>query len=102
VNLKILGLEFYFLNAQKMTTQSAIYLILSVSLYHCSCFFVFINTSPLQEQVFVLKPEQQLLEMNKESIDTMCKSIINKYIDREKCLAKFVANYNHNKKKNSI
>jgi hypothetical protein len=45
--------------------------------------------------------------LNKESTDVMCKSIVDKYIDRPNgfkniCLAEFVANYNHNQNKISI
>ena len=106
-NIRILKLGNVFLNAQQMSAQLAIYLILSIPLYHCSCSFAFINTSPLQERAFVLKPQQQLQKLDKESMDVMCKSIIDKYIDRPKslqdiCLAKFVANYNHIKNKISI
>jgi hypothetical protein len=80
---------------------------LSIPWYHCSCSFAFINTSPLQERAFVLKPEQQLLKLNKESTDVMCKSIVEKYIDRPNglkdiCLAELMANYNHNQNKISI
>lgn len=57
--------------------------------------------------MFVLKPQQQFLEFGEESIDVMCKSIIDKCTDRPNglrdiCLAEFVANFNHNKNKTSI
>ena len=66
-----------------------------------------VQRSLLQERAFVLKPQQQLQKLDKESMDVMCKSIIDKYIDRPKslediCLAEFVANYNHIKNKISI
>ena len=48
-NIRILKLGNAFLNAQQMLAQLAIYLILSIPLYHCSHSFAFINTSPLQE-----------------------------------------------------
>jgi hypothetical protein len=106
-NLRILKLGNAFLNAQQMSAQLAIYLILSIPLFHCSHSFAFINTSPLQERAFVLKPQQQLLKLNKEFTDIMCKSIVDKYIDRPNglkdiCLVEFVANYNHNRNKISI
>ena len=85
-NIRILKLGNAFLNAQQMSAQLAIYLILSIPLYHCSRSFAFINTSPLQERAFVLKPQQQLQKLDKESMDVMCKSIIDKYIDRPKSL----------------
>ena len=49
VNIRILKLGNAFLNAQQMSAQLAIYLILSILLYHCSRLFAFINTSLLQE-----------------------------------------------------
>ena len=105
-NIRILKLDNVFLNAQQISTQVAVYLILFISLYHCSCLFVFINTSPLQKQAFVLKP-QQLQKLDKEFMDVMCKSIFDKCIDWPKslehmCLEEFVANYNHIKNKISI
>jgi hypothetical protein len=42
-----------------MSAQLAIYLILSIPLYHCSRFFAFINTSPLQELAFELTSKGQ-------------------------------------------
>ena len=80
-NIRILKLGNAFLNAQQLLAQLAIYLILSIPLYHCSRSFAFINTSPLQERAFVLKPQQQLQKLDKESMNVMCKSIIDKYIN---------------------
>lgn len=106
-NLRILKLGNAFLNAQQMSAQLAIYLILSIPLYHCSRSFSFINTSPSHERAFILKPQYQLLKLDKECTEVMCKSIIDKYIDRPDnleniCLAAFVADYNHSKNKISI
>ena len=61
-NINFLKLGNAFLNAQQMSAQLGIYLILSIPLYHCSYSFASINTSPLQEQAFVLKPQQQQLQ----------------------------------------
>ncbi len=52
VNIRIQKLS----NAQQMSTQLVVYLVLSIPLYHSSQTFNFINTSPCQEHVFVLKP----------------------------------------------
>ena len=69
------------MNVQQKSAKLAIYLILSIPLYYCSCFFAFINTSPLQERAFVLKPHQHL-KLDKESTGVMCKSILHKFLDR--------------------
>jgi hypothetical protein len=55
-NTRILKLGNAFLNAQQMLAQLAIYLVLSLPLYHASRTFEFINTSPYNERAFVLKP----------------------------------------------
>ena len=104
---KNLKLEHALSNAQQMLAQLAIYLILSIPLYHCSRSFSYINTSPSRERAFILKPQYQLLELDKDCTKVMCKSIIDKYIDRPSnseniCLATFVANYKYYKNKNSI
>ena len=57
-NLRTFNLGNTFLNVQQISAQLAIYLILSIPLYHCSHSFAFINTSPLQEQAFLLMPQQ--------------------------------------------
>jgi hypothetical protein len=105
-NLRILKLGNAFLNAQQMSTQFIVHLILCIPLYCYSYSFAFINTSPLQELAFIFKPQQQLLKLNKRSTNVMFKSIVDQYIDRpnglkDKCVVEFVANHNHNKNKTS-
>jgi hypothetical protein len=75
-NLRILKLGNAFLNAQQMSAQLAIYLILSIPKYHCLRSFAFINTSPIQERAFVLKPQQQLLKLNKRSTNIFERRLI--------------------------
>jgi hypothetical protein len=64
-----------------MVVQLATDLVFFLSLYHSSQTFQFINTSPLKECVFVLKSQVALNELKPNSIDMMCSSIINKYIN---------------------
>ena len=42
-----------FLNAQQMSAQLVVYVVLFIPLYHASRSFKFINTSPPQEQTFI-------------------------------------------------
>ncbi len=103
-NERILKLGNAFLNAQQMSAQLAVYLILSLPLYHASRTFKFINTSAPQDRAFVLKPQHVLLNLEPESTDIMCKSIIDRYIERPHslknvCLAEFVSNYSWSSKK---
>lgn len=105
-NIRIQKLGNAFLNAQQMSAQLAAYLVLSLPLHHASRSFKFINTSPLEERAFVLKPQTVLNQLEDDSTDIMCSSIIDKYIDRPKnldalSLVEFVSYYNVMKKKNS-
>ena len=95
-----------FLNAQQMSTQLAVYLVLSIPLHHASWSFKFINTSSLDEWAFVLKPQNVLDQLEADSTDIMSSSIIDKYLDRSKdydalSLSKFVSYYNMKNKKMS-
>jgi len=97
-NKQILKLGNAFLNAQQMSAQLVVYLILSLPLYHSSRSFKFMNTSPLGEPAFFLKPQKILSKLNPESRNVMCKSIIDRYIERPQllnhiCLAEFASNY---------
>ena len=81
-----------------MSAQLAIYLILSLPLYHTSRTFYFINTSAPQDRALILKPQHVLLQFEHESTNIMCKSIIDRYIERPHslknvCLAEYVSNY---------
>ncbi len=53
----------------------------SLTLYHSSQTFQFINTSLFEERVFVLKSQVALNELDLNSIHIMCSLIINKYIN---------------------
>jgi len=63
-----------------MIVQLVVYLVLSLPLYHSSQTFQFTNTYPFEECVFVLKSQVALNELEPDSIDITCPSIINKYI----------------------
>jgi hypothetical protein len=65
-----------------MVVQLEVYLVLFLPLYHSSQTFQFINTSPFEERVFVLKSQVALNELKSNSIDIMCLLIIDKYINR--------------------
>lgn len=67
-----------FLNAQQIFAQLAIYIVLSIHLYHSSCKWFFINTSPPSEWTFVLKSNKQLQNLPLESKDIKSFLIIDK------------------------
>lgn len=93
-----------FLNALQMSAQLAVCVVHFISLYHASRSFKFINTSPSQERTFVLKNIKSLKKLSPDSLDVMCKSEINKYIERPKVihnfnLIEYIADYNSNKRR---
>jgi hypothetical protein len=105
-NLKIQNLNNAFINAQQMVIQLATYFMFSLPLYHSSQTFQFINISSFKERVFVLKSQVALNELEPNSTNIMCSSIINKYINcpnqyESLSLTKFFFN-NINKKNSNI
>jgi hypothetical protein len=89
-----------------MDVQLVAYLVLSLPLYHSSKTFQFRNTSPSKKHVFVLKSQVASNELEPNSIDIICSSIIEKYINHPNqyeslSLAKFSSFYNILKNKNS-
>jgi hypothetical protein len=90
-----------FLNIQKMSTQKAVHIALSLPLTCCSRKCVFINTSPPEKHTFMLKPPILLQQEPENLEDVICLSIIDYYIQhpypiRHICLAKFVSHYKKN------
>jgi hypothetical protein len=70
-----------FLNIQQMVVQLIVYLVFSLPLYHSSRTCQFINISPFEQCVFVLKPQVALDELQPNSTHIMCLSIIDKNIN---------------------
>jgi len=62
-----------------MVAQLVAYLGLSLPLYYSFRTFQFINTSPFEEHVFMLKSQVTLNKLEPNSTDIMCLSIIDKY-----------------------
>jgi hypothetical protein len=88
-----------------MVLQLGAYLVFFLLLYHSFQTFQFINTFPFEERTFVLKSQVALNQLEPNSIDIMCSSIIDKYINCPSqyellSLVKFIFFYN-SKKKNS-
>jgi hypothetical protein len=65
-----------------MVAQLVAYLGLSLPLYHSFRTFQFIHISPFEKHVFVLKSQVALNELEPNSNNIMCSSIIDKYINR--------------------
>ena len=87
-----------FLNHRELSAQEAVYRILSLPLKMLSRKVVFVNTSPKQERVSLLKPADQLANLDTDSEDIYQTSLIDRYAARPDslnniCLAEFAANY---------
>ena len=87
-----------FLNSNLMSAQEATYHVLSLPLSKMSRQCVFINTSPINERVLILKPREKLQKLSGESTDIFMKDVFKKYAERQKdleniCLADFCSLY---------
>ena len=103
-NIRIWKMGNALFNAQQMYAQLVVYAVLSISSYHASRSFKFINTLPPQEWTFVLKNIKSLKELSPNFTNVMCKSKIDKYIKRPRVihnisLIKHVADYSINKRR---
>jgi hypothetical protein len=70
------------LNLQQMFVQQAVHIVLSLPLNSSSRACIFINTSPIDQHTFVLKPTFLLKQEPDDSEDVMCHSIIDYYIEQ--------------------
>ena len=77
-----------FLNSVEISAQEACYLTLQLPLKRSSRQIIFINTSPPEERVILLKPQSQLQNMDDEDEDIECKGLIPKYRERPKSMEK--------------
>ncbi|XP_061190194.1 uncharacterized protein LOC133198057 [Saccostrea echinata] len=85
-----------FLNFVEVSAQEASYLILQMPLTQASREVVFINTSPPEDRVFLLKHQDELNELPKDSTDIKADGMIQRYARRPKqlenwCLADVVS-----------
>lgn len=68
------------LNLQQMSAQQAVHIALSLPLSCSSRECIFVNTSPVDERTFMLKPPILLKQEPDDSEDVMCHSIVDYYI----------------------
>ena len=88
-----------FLTNVEIGAQEAAYLVLQMPLRRTSRSVVFINTSPPDERVVMLKPKHVLEEMKEDSTSIESENIVSLYQQRPKvlnnlCLADFVSKFN--------
>ncbi|XP_055856560.1 uncharacterized protein LOC129919626 isoform X2 [Episyrphus balteatus] len=94
-----------FLNSNLMSAQEAAYHVLSLPLSKSSRGHVFINTSPIESRLMMLKSNKFLQNLNSDSTDIFVENDFKKYSKRpvkheELCLADFVANFTHSRRQN--
>ncbi|VDI33111.1 Hypothetical predicted protein [Mytilus galloprovincialis] len=75
-----------FLNAIEISAQEASYLSLQLPLKKSSRQVIFINTSPPDQRVVLLKPQNQLESMNDDDDEIECKGLLSRYPERPKSM----------------
>jgi nucleoside-triphosphatase THEP1 len=91
-----------FMNCSEISAQEAAYWVLGLPLSTCSRDYIYINTSPPEERVFILKTTAELEELDDKSEDISIKGMLDHYIHRpldleQITLAEFSAMYNYSK-----
>lgn len=98
VKYQLKKLESTFLNHRDVSDQEAAYRLLSLPLKQSDSQVVFINTSPKERHILMLKPRSAILEMDIDSEDLYFNGLNERYTARpdslgDMCLAAFSANY---------
>ncbi len=92
-----------FLNHREISAQEAAYRLLSLPLKQATLTITFINTTPKEKRVSMMKPLSVILEMASDDEDVFCLNMVDRYSARPQhlenlCLAEFVANYTNDRK----
>ena len=77
-----------FLNAVEISAQEAVYICLGLPMRKSSRQVIFINTSPPDERVMLLKPHSVIENMKDDCEDIECSDLISRYCERTKDLEK--------------
>ncbi len=92
-----------FLNHREISAQEAAYRLLSLPLKQATRTVTFINTTPKEKRVSMMKPLSVILAMESDDEDVYCHNMVDRYSARPQhlenlCLAEFVANYTTDRK----
>lgn len=87
-----------FLLHVEVGAQEAVYIVLQMPLRHSSRGITFVNTSPPEERVVLIKPKHVLEELQEDSTDIESGNIVTLYQQRPRaleglCLADFVSQF---------
>ena len=91
------------LNAVEISAQEAVYICLGLPMRKSSKQVIFINTSPPDERVVLLKPHSVIENMRDDCEDIECSNLISRYCERTEdlddvTLAEYAAYYDSSKK----
>ena len=87
-----------FLTHREVSTQEAVYRLLSLPMKQLSRSVVFVDTNPKSERIAVLRGKNTLDQLDDEDTNVFQKSLIDRYQHRPRpiqfmCLAEFAAVY---------
>ncbi|CAG7723295.1 unnamed protein product [Allacma fusca] len=93
-----------FVNGMEVCCQEAAYAVLSMPVCNSSRETVFIQTGEPSQRVFLLKPENQIANLDPDSTDIIVPGLLNHYANRPEelrnvCLAVFASEYEYSKSK---
>ena len=71
-----------FLNSVEISAQEAVYIVLQLPMRRSSRQVIFINTTPPEERVQLLKPMNEIEEMDDDSEEVHCSGLLNRYKQR--------------------
>ena len=70
------------LNSVEISAQEAVYIVLQLPMRKSSRQVIFINTTPPEERVQLLKPMNEIEEMDDDSEEVHCSGLLNRYKQR--------------------
>ena len=71
-----------FLNSVEISAQEAVYIVLQLPMKKCSRQVIFINTTPPEERVQLLKPVSDIKELEDDSEDIYTSGLLQRYAKR--------------------
>lgn len=86
----------HFLNSVEVGAQEAAYLVMQMPLTKASRDVIFINTSPIDDRVILVKTDTELEKLSANSTDIECSNIVKRYSVRPRqlenwCLGDYVS-----------
>jgi len=104
VKEKMRAIANKFLNHCEVSAQEAAYLLLQMPLTQSSRDVLFVNTSPPEQRVHILKPMSALEKMSNDDTNITCDGLHERYSERPKelekiCFAEFCSMYERKKSK---